>query len=260
MDATRELVRVAEQALGCPVAAPKGIFRPAITEQQRADFDVRAANDPSAVWKEISLPGMPPTQGLWIESGMTIYSRLYLQGLWLACEKRGAKLVKTRVQNLSQLEDFDQVVLATGFETSTFDNSFPLKATLGQTLLCRWKEPLPFSLVSQGHITPTEDPALCQVGSTYEHTSEPDPQLARQLLEKAALFYPPALNFEILEVRTGVRVTQREGYRPLVAKIAPKVWVFTGLGSRGMLYHAWLGASLAEGLISREERLIIMPI
>jgi len=29
-------------------------------------------------------------------------------------------------------------------------------------------------------------------------------------------------------------------------KIDPKTWVFTGLGSRGMLYHAMCGKKIAE--------------
>ena len=92
-------------------------------------------------------------------------------------------MVREEVRNLDL--PADQIVLAAGFETTRFPGceKLPLKATIGQSLVCRCQDPLPFSLVSQGHITPTEDPALCQVGSTYEHTDEADPKKALELLE-----------------------------------------------------------------------------
>ncbi len=193
---------------------------------------------------------MPPTEGLWIESGITVFSRLYLQGLWQASEKRGAKLVKEEIKAVSQLADFDQIVLAAGSQVLHFEECrhLPLKTNLGQTLLCRWKTPLPFSLVSQGHITLTEDPDFCQVGSTYEHTPTVDPKKAEELLEKVSLFYPPASQFEILEIRSGARIAPKEGYRPLFERISPNAFVFTGFGSRALLYHALLGKALAKSL------------
>lgn len=233
MKASLALLDVAEKALGRPVAERTGIFRPAVTEQQKQDFQLQEG------WKD---------GGLWIPEGTAVYSRLYLEGLWKACSQ--AKLEKTPVESLQQLSSFDAIVLTTGAETLNFFPDLPLKATKGQSLLCRWPEKLPFSLVSDGHITPTEDPTLCQIGSTYERhftSLEPDSK-ALQLLEKAAKFHPPARHFEVVEIRAGVRIARPQGYLPLCAKIAPKAWVFTGLGSRGLLYHAWIGKALAEAV------------
>ena len=40
------------------------------------------------------------------------------------------------------------------------------------------------------------------------------------------------------------------------AGASPHVWMLVGLGSRGLLYHAWLGRMLAECVMDgREERL-----
>ena len=150
---------------------------------------------------------------------------------------------------LDELCEYDAIVLAAGFESLRFAPHLPLQVTKGQTLLCRWPHRLPFSVVSQGHITPTEDPSICQIGSTYEHnftSLDPDKSAALELIAKAAVFYPLARDFEVLEIRAGARISLPKGYRPIAEKLNPKTWVFTGLGSRGMLYHAYIGQQIAK--------------
>lgn len=248
MEATKELLLIAEQALGRPVASYSGVFRPAITDAQKIDF--QANQNPDAIWTHMHLPELTP--GLWIEKGITVFSCSYLEGLWKACEKKGSILVRERF--LSK-EGFDAVVLATGAETKNFEacKHFSFRTAIGQSLLCRWKNPLPFSLASQGYITVTEDPALCQVGSTYEHTKEPDPKKALELIDKVALFYPPAKEFEVLEIRSGTRISPKEGHQPIAERLQENIWVFTGLGSRGMLYHALIAKELVSSILLKRD-------
>jgi glycine/D-amino acid oxidase-like deaminating enzyme len=236
MAATKELLQVASRER--PVFVENGILRFAVTDRQREEFPER-----STKW----VPEAVDTAAMWIPDGITVFSRLYLEGLWKAC--KGVKREQGTV-SLEELDGYDRVVLAAGADTMRFAvcKDLPLKRTIGQSLICRWPEKIPISLLSQGHITPTEDPELCQVGSTYEHTPEPDPKKALALLDKCALFYPPAKNFEVVEIRSGVRISPKVGYRPLVAQVAPKIWVFTGLGSRGLLYHALLAKELVDEL------------
>ncbi len=220
MEATRALLEVASGEK--PVFQQNGILRIATTDEQRRDFGGAT---------------------LWMPEGITVYSRLYLEGLKKAC--KGAYFIDHRIEDLQELESFDAIILTTGAETLRWAE-LPLSCTIGQTLICKWKEPLSMSLLSYGHITPTEDPTLCQVGSTYEHTPKPDPQKALELLEKVALFYPPAKDFEIVEIRSAVRIAPKIGYRPLIAQIGPKTWVFAGLGSRGLIYHALFAREVGE--------------
>lgn len=243
MDATCASLEIAEEVLGLPVADRNGIFRPAITETQKQDFFKN--QNAQALWTEMELPGMPKTWGLWVEEGITVFSRRYLQGLWKACEKMGAIFFQ---DPLPPPDVFDVIVLAAGSEIVKFPDCQDLKfrTAIGQSLLCEWKTPLAFSLASQGYITVTEDPHLCQVGSTYEHTLEPDPKKALELIDKVSSFYPPAKDFKVLEIRSGVRIAPKEGHQPILERINSKTWVFTGLGSRGMLYHALLAQDLAE--------------
>ncbi len=255
MEASLALIEHAERSLGSPVAERTGILRIAVNERQVRDFKKRAAEDEEAIWWEVDqvlakVSEATAGPGLWVPSGITVYSHLYLKGL-----SQGIRIERQAIGSLDELKSYDQVVLATGSETLHFPECahLPLEPTKGHTLLCKWPgERLPFSLVSMGHITPTENPELCQIGSTYEHNFnglEPDSRAVRELLEKAAVFYPPARDFEVVELRAGVRISPKEGYRPIIEQLGPRLWVFTGLGSRGMLYHALLGERLAKTLI-----------
>lgn len=246
MLATEELIQIAEENLGRKVAAP-GIFRPAVTEEQKKDFRKQGI---WWEWEEFQkhVPLAAPLPGLWIPEAKTVFTSLYLQGVWLACEKRGGTFFQERIENLSQLDSYDQIIVATGFTTPLFPEckKLPLKKTAGQILVCQWKEPLPFSLVSLGQIALTQEREFCKVGSTYEHTEVLSKEVERELKQKVALFYPPALDFKVVDIKAGVRISPLEGYRPLVEKVGEKIWVFTGLASRGMIYHALLAKELAE--------------
>ena len=251
MEKTRQLLEIAEKALGRPVAEYTGILR--------LGPGPRAEEDPEAIWWESArvqefIPGAASLPGLWIPSGITVYSKLYLEGLWKACQNKGAKGEKISVRSLDELASYDRVVLATGHETPRFPECAHLsvKSIKGQALYCRWPKRLPCSLISLGHIAPTEDPAFCQIGSTYEHNFKdlhPTEHAIEELKKKVSSWYPPAKGFEVVSINAGARMSPKEGYRPVVAQLDEKSWVFTGLGSRGLLYHALLGEELA-GLVS----------
>ena len=250
MQETEALLSLAEGHAGKPVFEKSGVFRPAITQQQITDFAKRE-EEGIAIWKEDAEFG----KGLWIPDGITVYSRLYLSGLWSACKAAGVEWVGSAVESLEELASFDRIVITAGFETVRFEGckELPLEATKGQTLICRWPERLPFPLVSHGHITPTEDPALCQVGSTYERgylNLEPDPTIALGLLQQIAPFYPYIKDLIVVDIRAGARISRPRAYRPLIEQIGQKTWVFTALGSRGLHYHAWLGKQVAQAVVT----------
>lgn len=245
MLATLELLDAAKKNLGKSVVNRAGIFRFALQSIQREKFCARPEwREKSPILAAANLPG------LWIAEGMTVYSRLYLQGLFQACLAKGIHFDETKVKSLKELSAFDRVVLAAGHETLQFVD-LPLEPVKGQTLLCRYQDPLPLSLIGNGHITPTEDPELCQIGSTYEHNfvdALPHKEVIPELLAKAAVFYPPAKDFEVVEVRAGIRLGKKGISKPYIAQLDARTWVFTGLGSRGLLYHALFGKRIALSL------------
>lgn len=237
MIATSSLVEAV--APSCVVA--RGILRLTPTPELEALFrNVGISWTPQEVQQRF--PEALAVPGVWIEEGITLSMPRYLEGLWRACEARGARFVRGPMEG-----SFDRVVCATGPSLAPM---LGLTVNKGQLLICRRPPhlpPLAGSLLSDGHITPTEDPDLWQLGSTYEHTLDPHPNRATALtlLEKVALFYPPARNLTPVDIRVGFRAARPRDYRPLVQQIDPRTWAFGGLGSRGLLYHALLGRELA---------------
>lgn len=250
-----ELIDVAENALGGPVASHNGIVRFAMNEEQKDAFRQPRADaeylDQNAIRNRF--PDAAEEAGLWIPQGKTVFSGPYLQGLWLACERKGACLEKRRIENLDELAKFDAVLLASGADLARFD--LPISPRYGQALLCRFPNGIqkpPCSLIGHGHLSLTEDPELCFVGSTYETGF--DPQKALALREQIGAFYPPARTFEIVDVKQGIRMAPKQGYLPLIRQIGPSLWVFTGLGSRGLLYHGLYGKELAKLVLLEKKR------
>ncbi len=253
MAASEQLLQVAEDALQRPVALRNGVLRIALESAQKRAFATRAAEDSEAIWVENVQDLVPlaiDAPGLWIPSGITVFSKLYLEGLWAACARKGAILDRTKIDGLGHLDAYDGVVLCAGSAILQFleCSHLPLEPLKGQTLLCSGIASQ-FGLIGLGHITPAEHPELCHIGSTYERgfpDVAPTPEAVRELLDKVGAFYPPAKEFAVVEQAAGVRMNVRNGYRPIVEQIASKAWVFTGLGSRGLLYHAELGKRLAN--------------
>ena len=91
MDATKELLGIASAALGRSVNANNpGILRLGFTKQQQEEFQICAEKNPSETeWLDAAscqklAPGCAEAPALWIKNGLTVYSGLYLQGLWEA--------------------------------------------------------------------------------------------------------------------------------------------------------------------------------
>ncbi len=87
------------------------------------------------------------------------------------------------------------------------------------------------------------------VGSTFERNWESmDPTDAGRdaLLHRAASVIPMLKNARVLEQRTAQRVTVPGTRLPMVGPLHPdsKIWVMTGLGSKGMLYSALFGSRI----------------
>ncbi len=240
-----ELLTVSENARGSSSIIQRGLIRVAINEEQR--INLKEASDVEEIAADEFL----------IHSGTTIDVPLYLQGLFLACQKRGAIFYSEKVSLDAPLTDFDHTVFAVGNEwiTSSFAKNMPLKRMKGQVLLLRLSEPLERSRIVKGYLAKTSDPHVAYLGATYERRfddGEPSLEVAHhQLIPRLNQLLPASCRWEILGCRAGIRLClEGEAFgKELVNRVDDKCWWLGGLGSKGLLYHAYLAKKLAYDIL-----------
>eukprot|EP00850_Spirogloea_muscicola_P004361 SM000018S03726 [mRNA] locus=s18:987117:990046:+ [translate_table: standard] len=101
-------------------------------------------------------------------------------------------------------------------------------------------------------------------------------QATDELLGRFSKIYPQILNCSIAAVRAGVRALPPRtafGSLPIAGKLRwphqpslaatearveakPSLWLAGGLGSRGLIYHAWLAKSIANAIVNDSENLL----
>ena len=89
-----------------------------------------------------------------------------------------------------------------------------------------------------------EDKVL--VGATFENVFEddkPDIEAAKEYLRE---WHEDFNEFEFVDAFSAVRVCRKGSYLPIVEKVNDKEWFFSGLGSKGLLYHAYYGRHLVN--------------
>lgn len=131
------------------------------------------------------------------------------------------------------------------------------------------------SVLSDAWIAVQGPRSLC-LGSTWEWgsreysssvSSEEASRTLQDLLPKACIFYPQITNWVLTEARAGLRALPPltpQGSFPLLGCIddlvgghcASKYWLIGGLGSRGLLYHGWLGKLTAQAVLFCDEDII----
>lgn len=187
-----------------------------------------------------------------ITSGIAVYSTAYLNALYAACTAKGLTLHLQKVESFASLDSYDLSFFAIGggiFQFSGIE-SLKLKPVRGQALLCKWPCHLPKlerALLGKGYIVPVPGGDV-YLGSTYERGSlEESPDLAfalEELRHKAKTLVPAWDPLTVRECRAGIRVAKVGHYAPLGVKVGDKAFVLTGMGSRGLLYHAYAAQKL----------------
>jgi glycine/D-amino acid oxidase-like deaminating enzyme len=225
---TLYLLDVAKQALSLSAIVDCGILR--LLPLHKNYPDITHEND-----------------AYYISSGLTIDCPLYLKGLWQACAAKGATFRLQEIRSLSQLQAFDTIILALGAGIFEWEAGYHTKLSpiKGQLLHCRWPNGKPLlhkSTIAKGHVVLMASSEECLVGSTYEKnflSSNPDLEKAKSLL-KASLtpFFPFFSDLAIIRCLAGIRVAVKGHYLPLIERIQANTWMLTGMGSRGLLYHA----------------------
>lgn len=265
MAATMSLVEVAETFLGKSVILSRGLFRPALTEAQQRAFFTASQKYPDIQWcsadeAALLVPGISPFPGLIIPSAVSLNCRDYLQGLFQACVENGAGFEKGAIPSATVLlreGKFDRVLFCTGAHTVNINglDKCLLTVNKGQLLTMSWPEavsPLTMNVCSKKYICMDGTGKYCHVGSTYERdylSAGPDLERAKsEILPELDALCPSLDASRIVDCRAGFRATTPDR-KPLVARVQENVWIFAGLGSKGLLHHA-LFAETVAGMIA----------
>lgn len=261
IQATQELLTIASSTIGSSVIGQSsGILRLALTKEQETDFSMCANRYPQETqWLNPSacqalVPGCRPVPGLWIKDGLIIHSSLYLKGLWEACKQRDVRFEQRHIDSLQELEHFDQIIVTGGAESLQLPelSHLPLKTVKGQVLELAWPpqcKPLTCALNSHVYILMTEGNRSCLLGATYERDAQyagiDIEKAKRELLPKAFEMFPPLQKAEVINCYAGMRAVAPQ-HHPLIQCLSSSQWLLSGMGSKGLLYHALFAQELVR--------------
>jgi glycine/D-amino acid oxidase-like deaminating enzyme len=262
MMATQGLLRRAAEALGKPVSSATGLLRVALTGEQEKNYRRCALDNNDVLWwsAEECSKAVPSLSnhlgGIFIKNAQTVLSKEYLNGLWKSCQLQRADLLQTPIEKLAQLRHFDRVIVAAGSGTLDIEELIDLPVSLvkGQLLELQWPPhipPLPFSVNSQAYVVMGPDNLTCLAGATYERGFEnvdTDIEWAKQEILPKLSFLPHLQYTPILGCRSQVRVSAKN-HLPFTKQINSRVWVISGMGSKGLLYHGLFAKELASKVL-----------
>lgn len=243
----KQLLSVAEKHTPKMVATHAGILRSSMEDAQHERLMMHAEEHGDVEHLQDNL--------FLIHSGITVLSENYLEGLSSAVGKMGAEFVFQKIKALEELKSFDQIIVAAGFGIKEFPECENLRVRFlkGQALRMDGKPPKEKSFISKGYIANLGSETRFEIGSTYERTfadTSPDLKVAKDLLAHKLSLCP---NAKIFDCKSAVRVCSEGHYAPIIESIGKNIHVFTGLGSRGLLYHGLYGRMLAHRLLSKNK-------
>jgi len=245
------------------------VFRPFEAPEEPQAWALRVQEAPYANWVRVLLPdevpapaihapwgGLLVSPGAWVDVPHLLpLWQHHLQQRGLVLEPVGFDHQILEPETASyQNRSFQAIVFAEGI--AGLDNPWwpvaALRPLSGELIRIRpeVEHPLPVSVSRGGYILPATD-ATWVVGSTHtrgkrtaETTEAGRQELAAQVQERF-----PGLSFTVVEQRAGVRPTVRDHY-PLLGphQDFPRMWFCNGLGTKGLLFGAYLAEQLVAGL------------
>lgn len=244
----------------------RGILRPIMNDEQMEHFSALSQKEKENVWlneNEVlqKAPFLTAREALFIPQGLAICTKTYLENLWKLCEKKGAKLFIQKIDDRSELQEFDRVIYATGAYINELvkDKPLPISKLKGQTLelfLPEQFEITPFAIHASTYLVFSQK--RCMVGATFERkfldclpTKEGELEIRKKLSEFAPSFSHLPLASHKAELRA---YTQDK--MPKIFRLSEKEWVITAMGSKGLLFHALVAKLLASALLADDTSLI----
>ncbi|MCC5832148.1 MAG: FAD-binding oxidoreductase [Chlamydiales bacterium] len=262
------LLTIASEGAGRSLILSKGILRPALTEGQRTAFKRGAEKHSDTEWWDHKrcieeIPGLylpEDSGGLYIKEGLTIDVPAYLKGLWQVLAKFGVQYRQSGIIKPNDLARYDLVLIAIGPAVKNFSllKDLPINPVKGQVLELEWPDgivPPRISLNSSKYLVMSNDLKSCTVGATFERqfdSMQPDQKKAvAEILPNITSFFPALEKAKILRCRSGFRAAT-PNHLPLAGQPSERLFFLTGLGSKGLLYHAWVGKRVARAMITKK--------
>ena len=283
-----EAVRWSDPAEQEEVVLGREILRLALTDTQINQLlATRDSLSQYCTWLEASdlPPGIPKNVlgGLKIHRGgcLVLHVPSYLRGLWRACKRlaeQGNVQLEFRICEASQSlvdaidwSNYDTVVLAAGAgllqEPGLWrveSARLPVQLVRGQSIEMKVLDPLPAALLCGKYVSPLPGDRRVLVGATHEFKDNPLPvaDVTTTLRNATAPFYdwPDDEGVDIERITSGYRVQSQRGprgRRPLLGPISAddgfphhdNAYIYTGLSSRGLLYHAYYARALVHQIM-----------
>ncbi|WP_421774391.1 NAD(P)/FAD-dependent oxidoreductase [Gracilimonas sp.] len=207
---------------------------------------------------------------MWLPNGLTVNVPTYLKSKADYLSNKGLRIVTNANYSLDQREEHyeltlkdgesiyaNAVITTAGYQTkeSTYWDFLPLHAIKGQVAVFESPQTRKFdySISALGYIASISDTRFV-AGSTYEHhfeDVEPDIEGLDYLTERLGGVYPALFKeAKLVDQWAGVRAST-PNKKPIVGahQEIDNMYVFSGLGSKGLLYSAYLGNALAEYIL-----------
>lgn len=263
-----------------------GLIRLAFDRKSIQDFIVaanRAPNEAEYLEPEEMghrFPSLPKVPGVYLPRACVVNVPEYMRRIWGMCLKTGrAEWRQQRVRNMSELGDFDTVIFCAGAYIRQVDGleHVPIKAVRGQNLIFESDAGAEVPVISKKYVVPDYFGRGVIAGATFENREEGESEESylestkcadinralAELSEPLNKLVPGISEKEVKGNSCGLRALpprNQDGSIPIVTRVdmseSSSVWVYTGLGSRGLLHHAYLGRCMAHAVASGNEKFI----
>ena len=264
---------LAERAPNAVVA--RGLLRVALQPRRAAWYARKAPKLPPeiATWWDADTcarPGLAEVGGgIWIPDAVALHLPALLDTLDAGAQVRDATVQQIAITSTEVALDLsdgdrvlaDRVVVAAGLGSApllrTWWDAAILRSELaGEILMLEVPDVPPFMVGETGQLVPlfrrADGSGRVAVTASQREDGVPG-QLAGVgvLLDRAVRVWPSTANGRVAGLWTGRRSTTHDAH-PALGPVSPcaRVWVATGMGSRGLLFGALTGEQVAEAFVA----------
>lgn len=249
--------------------SPSGILRPAADSLQAKHYEFAAINHPDdCTWLATATarehyPQVSSDHGMLLTTGGSVDIKNLLASAIRTLETAGCSIRRdvtidswgaTRDEAFVLMKSGERlqartIILALGYGYHRFGplGQLNLHAVKGQVIQTTIPEGLRLShpVCGQGYVVPGS--SLLTLGTTYERGfSHPNPtdQATHAILRLTSKMIPAICNGTVVGKAAAVRVGVPGTRLPMVGPIGKRTWVFTGLGSKGLLFASHIARRL----------------